>query len=72
MKITMICTEKKQDTQGYHYVFGVKRVAQDAKGQGVAGKMAIMTAEPQHFKVEQEYTVHLSDLITLASSNFTH
>lgn len=69
MKITFKCIKKEEDVNGagiiYGYRFGVKSVSQDLNVQRTFGDLYIKSVEPLHFKPGKEYTVLVSDLLTL-------
>lgn len=72
MKMTFICTGKSEEASNvgrnmFSYKFTAKKVSDDPVTQGLFSDLIIKSFEPSHFKVGTEYTVLISDLLTLAT-----
>jgi hypothetical protein len=66
MKLAMICTKREEDVNGFVYHFGVKTISKDFNVQRIGGDLHIRTIDPSHFKVGMEYTIHISELLTVS------
>lgn len=68
MKITMRCMKVEQDEMSYIYHFGVKKVSEDFNVQRFAGDFHIRSVDPMHYKPGRDYTLILSELISLETA----